>query len=498
MTPLEVLFGITVVMVGVFLAIGWTNRLRKYTSSNFFLFGHGLKSKQFGYSHAAASTSLGTVIFFFVTLGVQFGAYILWAPLTLFLGTLLFNFWLLPKIPSYFFDRNDRSFMGTLGEFIEDRFRSRLVSLIVMTISLFGLLAILIIELFVGATLFDLYNIPTSGGLAVFGYVLVVWIYTSLGGMRAVVRTDQLQILFLGVPVILLFVYLLTQHGGLNWINEKALLPYPAISEDTVLLPWPLFLNMAIVNILLLPCLLRTWQMIASTDSRSSVKGGLFSGAIMTAFFTALYVGIGLAIYEGVFSGVDSQPSLADILTKLSLDSNLVGAYLIFPLFAVSCFVAILSTVDSALMPVVHALWYEMIGRNEVSRGRLDPRVLSAPLISAAVLAFALALYFVVFIMLGFDVISWMFTIFSFSIIIAPTVVAALVMREEVLHSKLGPIAGITSLVLAFVVASAFTLIGNRTGNINLIQLNSPAAALVGAIPYATLWLCVKLKKQFQ
>jgi hypothetical protein len=119
----------------------------------------------------------------------------------------------------------------------------------------------------------------------------------------------------------------------------------------------------------------------------------------------------------------------------------------------------------------------------------LEPAT-DAPLISAGILGFALLLYFVIFRLLGFDLISWMFTIFSFSIVIAPTVIFALRMNPEVLASSLGKMAAFGSLSTGFIVAVSLTLVGNRTGNIALVQLNSPLAALIGFVPFLALHMC--------
>jgi Na+/proline symporter len=50
----------------------------------FFLYNRRLPNGEYAYSFAAASTSLATVLFFFVTFGVVHGIYVLFAPITYF------------------------------------------------------------------------------------------------------------------------------------------------------------------------------------------------------------------------------------------------------------------------------------------------------------------------------------------------------------------------------------------------------------------------------
>ncbi len=482
-------FSLSVATVLWFLYIGIKNKSRKESAADFFIFGHSLKRSGFFRSYAAASTSLGTVIFFFVILGFNHGVYILFSPITLLIGVFLFNKLFLPKVPEYFFDKNHPHFMGTLGEFIKERYKSRIVSLMVMAISLCGLLAILIIELFVGVSIFSIFDMEPLDSIALVLIAFVVWIYTSLGGMRSVVITDRIQLWVLILPVTILFLFLVFELGGYRAFSMENLFPNDPIFEGGFLLPWPMLANILVVNVLLTPSLLRTWQMTASTSSRSDVSGGMMRGAVLTVCLTALFVGLGLTFFKGVFVG--TEPSLHNLLETLLTAPSPFLSMVLLPCFFVSCLAAIFSTVDSALLPIVHSLWVEVRTRKGVEPKRmpLEPAT-DAPLISAGILGFALLLYFVIFRLLGFDLISWMFTIFSFSIVIAPTVIFALRMNPEVLASSLGKMAAFGSLSTGFIVAVSLTLVGNRTGNIALVQLNSPLAALIGFVPFLALHMC--------
>lgn len=476
-------------LIGWFIWSGYKNRIKSGTVYEFFLMGNRLEFADFSKSYAAASTSVGTVIFFFVILGLTHGFYILFAPITLLAGIFIFNKYLLPSIPDYFFNKTQTHFLGTLGEFIYEKYQSNLVKLIVMALSLFGLLAILIIELFVGVSIFKIYNSELVNNLSLIAIAFVVWIYTSFGGMKAVVSTDKIQFWVLLIPVAFLFLYLGTNSNGFSAFTLDNLFPNPIIFEKGFLLPWPMLLNILIVNLLLTPSLLRTWQMAASSESRENVRKGMLIGALLTVALTTFYVSLGLVFYKGVYL-TSSNPSLVNILSTLQLSPEPFLSLVLLPMFFWSCFAAILSTVDSALIPVVHSLWLELKSQRgaDMEKIRKAPSA-EIPLLGAAVMGFALLLYFAVFKLLQFDLLSWMFTIFTFSIVVSPTVIFALLLDRSVLSSRLGRWTAVISLSVAFVVAIALTLLGNRVGNLAIVQLNSPLGALAGFVPFLALWI---------
>ncbi|MEJ8574142.1 sodium:solute symporter family transporter [Microbaculum marinum] len=486
---------LSLIVVASFLYVGYKNRVKSKSAEEYFLMSHSLRRQGFASSYAAASTSVGTVIFFFVVLGLTHGAYILFAPFTLIIGVILFNKILLPRIPNEFFHKNDRHFMGTLGEFVRAKYESRIISLSVMAISLLGLMAILLIELYVGVSIFHVFGSENITSLSIVIICFVLFQYITWGGMNAVVKTDSVQIWVLIMPVIVILLFLASDSSGYSaLLSMENIFPNPVISEGGFLLPWSMLLNVLVVNVFLTPSLLRTWQMTASANSRTDVGRGMLLGAIITVFLTMLYVALGIVFYKGIFTS--DNPGLINMFEILrDSDENFLSNVL-FPAFFVSCLAAMFSTLDSALLPIIHAIWVELKFKENERDGNARELSLSiVPTITFSILVFAIILYVGVFKFMGFDIISWMFTIFSFSIIVAPTIVFAMLLEEGVLRSKIGNIAALVSLAVSFVVAVTLTLFGNRIGNISLIQMNSPLAILAGTVPFAALWLVTKRKR---
>lgn len=495
--PLVLNLALSAIVAIYFLWIGINNKPKDNTAREFFLMSGSLESNRLSTSFAAASTSVGTVIFFFVTLGLNFGALILWAPLTLLIGTLLFTKFLLPRIPDYFFNSFSAAPANTLSKFLFERFQNRTVPILVLMCAIAGLMSILVIEIFIGVQIFSIYLGPAYQDFALILIVFVVGYYASTGGMRAVVATDRIQFIIVAIPVLILFLWLMTEGGGFSAANDRALW-FPSSTGIVQPLPWPLILNIATVNLLLAPALLRTWQMAASSN-RQDVGRGMIAGAGLTVLVTALLIALGVVFYRVSFPNTQDI-GLVGILDTLATTQNTFLNYVVFPSLFVACLAAIFSTVDSALLPIIHSVWSELHERRQEKKGEPNAETGAVELHGGSiyvliVLSLALLLYFGVFRVLGFDVVSWMFTIFSFSIVTAPTIIAALVLDTETLRSRLGRLSAIISVVAALFVAIAITLIGNRTGNLAVIQWNSPLAALVGAAPLITLWYVKRHKR---
>lgn len=105
MSPLTLNALLAFILGWVFVIIGLQGYRSIRTSEDYFLAGRTVGTVDFGRSFAAASTSLATVLVFFVTLGIDNGIYILYAPITYCLGVIIFVRVLLPKIEAHGFFR---------------------------------------------------------------------------------------------------------------------------------------------------------------------------------------------------------------------------------------------------------------------------------------------------------------------------------------------------------------------------------------------------------
>jgi len=175
-----------------------------------------------------------------------------------------------------------------------------------------------------------------------------------LGGLLAVIKTDKYQfkliLISLLVFIVWLFVILLKNN---NFIGVKELFPHGFIFKSGFMLPVPLLLNMLTVNLLLIPALLRTWQMAASSPDAKNVKKGIVGGVIYSIILGVFLTFIGISFFKG-FPG--TEMSIVGVLNTLSSSTDKIAMYIIFPLFFAACLAALISTADSALIPIIQSL----------------------------------------------------------------------------------------------------------------------------------------------
>jgi Na+/proline symporter len=460
---------------------------------SFFLYNRRLPSGEYAASFAAASTSLATVLFFFVTLGVEHGIYILFAPLTYVLGCYLYNKLLLPRLETQgFFSEGVRSAstgkitLGTtLGSYIEQRYKSRGVKFSVIIVTLIGMISILLIELYVGVTIFSIYLKPQFVDLALLGVTFVVFSYTGLGGFISVVKTDvfQLRLMFLSAFVFLVWLVWTSMHNY-TFPRVESFFVHPLVFRGGILLPYTLLFNILIVNLFLVPALLRTWQMAAASSTSKDVRRGIMNGVGLTVLLTAMFIFLGILFFRTVFP--KAELSLIGMLNALYTSQNSLASFIIFPLFFAGCLAALLSTADSALAPILQSLFQDF--REFPWKHRY------ALFLTALLFIITVGLYFIVFRILGFTLFTWLFTIFSFLIVAAPSIIFAIIAPDDIVSKRPSRITAIISIWGGLILAITFSIIGNKLKVIELVQLNSPLAALFGSLCFLILWLIYKAK----
>lgn len=447
-------------------------------------------------SFAAASTSLATVLFFFVTLGILHGIYILFAPLTYILGCYLYSKLLLPSLEKQGFfkkqnlDRGEITLGTTLGNYVESRYKSKAIKFSVIFVTFLGMLSILLIELFVGVTIFSIYLKEQYVDWALLVISLAIFTYTGFGGLLAVVKTDRLQFKLMVLSTVIFLVWLVwASINAQKFPTFENFIVKPIIFRGGILLPYPLLFNILVVNLFLVPALLRTWQMAASSPTFEEVKKGIMNGVWLTVVLTTMFVLIGIFFFHSVFP--NAELSLNGILKALYTSHDPLAAYFIFPLFFAACLAALVSTADSALIPILQSLFQDF-RRTNIARPWKHAHILFA---TALLLAITIGFYFIIFRVLGFNLISWLFTIFSFLIICTPSIVFAVLSPDELVSKRISKVIALISIWGGLVIAIAFSVVGNKLKVIELVQLNSPMAALFGSLCFLILWLYYKAKQ---
>ena len=322
-----------------------------------------------------------------------------------FLSSFLFYFWIFAK----FFTQKIKEFGDsnkayTIPDFLEFRYskKVRVVALIVnlLTYTLWLSLQILGIGIFVSVIGgFD----PGLSTLIGGGIVIL---YTSIGGLKADIRTDAFQFI---VMLFLIFMFLpitVFSGGGVHAIFN---LPTSFLSgQEFAPLPLYLFAFLFLGASTLVSS--EIWQRVYASDSPANARQAMrISGVIIFIFLIA-------AVFFGVYAKIllpDISPNaVIPELLKLLLPPFLFGIVLS------AFFAAIMSSADTMLlvvsMTLVNDLYQKTLGKNLSADKALKISRLTTLIVGMIALSAALII---------FNVIHLAIEAVSFSVVLLPAVI---------------------------------------------------------------------------
>lgn len=475
MTPLSfnliVVFGLLLSFFVI--GVAGFRTIRSY--SDFFLRARTLDENEYSSSYVASTTSLATVMIFFFQFGPLDGIGILIAPLTTIAGVIFMAF--LAK----YMERDHVNETGTsLGPYIYSKFGSQFLSKSVSIIAIFGLSMILLIELYVGVTIFQLYLQQTSTAIPAGLFVIssVVFLYVSLGGFPGVVRTDAVQRYLIWFAAVLLLIVFLIDYADrpqatVNW------LPHPLVGPGVLVLPYALLLNVLVVNLFLLPAHIRTWQMAASSRSIRTMRRGLLKGAIQVAVLWSLFAFIAM-LFQALYP--ETEVTLVSMLEKLISEGGFFGRYIVFPALFVAALAALISTADSAILPITQSIIDDFLPQ-------VRERLVIARLLILTGLFVIVLLYYLIVIMLAYNFISLLFTLFSIFIVLSPLVIFAMFTPPEVVRDKQASFWGAASVWGGLITALGMSYWGTRAAIQDVVLLGAPVGLVVGFLFLLPLWV---------
>lgn len=441
MSAYDVTLVVSLLVLGFYAQSGIKNIGQSKSYESFYLSDRRLTRENVRNTFAGAAISIATVLVFFLTVGINFGWWILWSPLTLALGVVFFNFLVYPKLikrQSLVASINDRSENGITSLFgiVEHLYGSRLLAGVVTSVSALGVIAILVAEMMVGVTIFEDYFVNPQ--YIVLLIAVTLFFYAGLGGLRSVVQTDKVQ-----VRLIVLSLALIIISFGFISLTDKN------ISESQKWLDWSprvemplaLIVNIFIVNIALLPASLRVWQVVVATDSRTDFRKALW-GATWLIVFVSLAALI-ISKFVLVRSG-DAPASILSVFEFLTEGPQWI-AYTLYPLFVAALLSALISTADSSVLPLAQAI---AASNKSEFNGFRNTKII------AVLVAIVVVAYFGVTSLTGMTLVPWILTVFAISTCVAPVIVIPLLMPDQ----KPSPLCAIVvSIGLVVACAAALT-----------------------------------------
>jgi Na+/proline symporter len=425
-------------------------------------------AQEFSAATVATTISLATVVLAYFELAAYMGTWLLWTALTTACG--IFMVYL---VSSRIRDRlgSYGARIPTLHEFLATEFGAPSLAVVGALATSLGFLGAFGVELSVGSRLFAALvpGAPTWIVVAVLAAIGVS--YTALGGFRAVILTDRLQMAAIWVFIAALSLYygvvIATGEGSRGRLDPAV---YDFSGRDGLI---PFLVGIFILNVPTFVADMGMWQRVTSLRERQESARALSRSAVGAAVSWGLLAGLAILV-PLVVNSVEGTNPLLSLLQSLATSGwgSIVLGVTVLGLFA-----AMLSTASTQLIVVSHTIHEDLIGRKALTAPKLDLRGeiwrVRLLLVITAVLAIGVVELLTA---AGFSIADLVFAVFGAQLSLCPPVFAALLLPRPRLHelrnhAMIGVVAGF---VLGWVAAFA----GKATGNGNLVFL-SPAVSLV-------------------
>ncbi|WP_395173499.1 hypothetical protein [Roseibium alexandrii] len=469
MTPMDVTVIFILLFATAFLYIAIKSYDKERSYNKYFFASKTISKNENAASYVARFTSLATVMAFFLVYAQYDGLYLLVAPVTVLLGVLVFS-----KI----LEKAKYKASGTLPKELERMYNSKGAGFVALFISGTALTVVLLIEIYLGVTLLSVFVSDTPGGLpfVVMFVTGIAILYTGIGGLSAVISTDKIQayLIYITVPCLILafFIGIGIGVGEIKYFPRAAFEIKESVFDSVFLLPIPLLLNILTVNLLLLPSLLSSWQLLNSSPNLHEFTRGISNGGRSVLILWSLFIVLGLVIG----TSKSEINGIYDIFNILRNSNNLIITYVLFPLLFVGCFAALLSTADSAILPIAQSI-YDNFRKN--SDDLLNRKSLWSILLMLWVVI--VLLYVLFFDVLNFDFISILFTVFGLSVVMTPAIFLGILAPKLAKRPGSGKVA-IFSMLTGFVTSIGFVTLGKISNESHIIQLGAPFGAIAATL----------------
>ncbi|QHI36463.1 hypothetical protein IMCC3317_18260 [Kordia antarctica] len=328
----------------IFILLASRAKTSKFSLIGYTMADKSISSKQYGSSFVAASSSLATVMLFFLTNAKFYGLTLLWCGLTYLLGQYLFV--------RYVRDKDViKEDVRTVSDLWFYTIRSKVNARIITALTITSFLIILFIELYVGSIIFGYFFSSFTPYYGVISFIvvgLIVIYYVRIGGLKAVMQTDgwQLMLMLVSVIAVLLFSILFQSENGPNFEFSK-FFSFDAEWQNTLVFCFWIL----IINVSLPFTQLSSWQRVAACTSGEEVWKGFRSHILKFSIIWFVPV-IAFAILSGKGMYFGDLGSFLDAIKSSGGISELV----LYPLIVIGFGSALFSTADTALIALTTSL----------------------------------------------------------------------------------------------------------------------------------------------
>jgi SSS family transporter len=250
----------------------------------------------------------------------------------------------------------------TLGDYIQGRYRSRLLT---VCISISGIIALgnfLITNLkAMGEVATEVTGGAVSPVMCIAVLALVIIIYETLGGLRSVAWTDVLQGLMLFFGCTIIFVAVIATFGGLETMADRLHEVRPDFWQPpgpSELLTWTSTLLIVSIGVALYP---QAIQRVYAARNATVLRRALVVMVFLPLFTTLPMVLLGILtnVFHPDLSPGESERATAVILGEVAMAYPAMKWIIV--LFVGAVLAAIMSTADSALLSIASSITKDLV-----------------------------------------------------------------------------------------------------------------------------------------
>lgn len=436
-----------------------------------------MNSGEFSAATVATTISLATVILAYTELAAYMGSWLFWTVLTTALGIVSVR----AAAPAIWRKMQARGALRpTLHEFIGEAYGSPALVKGAAFCTSIGFIGALAVELTVGSRFMAslVPDLPVWLSLAILCGIGVG--YTMLGGFRAVVVTDRLQMAAIWLAILaLLALVARSVWGGAGPLALFKSLP-PAVYDFS----WreglaSFLLGIAIINIPSFLGDMSIWQRIAASKDEATVRDGLRGSVVAAALSWSALAAIACMLVALVVVKEGENPLLTYLLQEAAGGGALVGALLFVVMLGL--YGASLSTASTQLIAAGHAIHTDLLraGRERQALAgsarelRLSRLILGASALLAVAIVEGLR-------QLGFSIADLVFAVYGSQLGLVPVVLLALYVAPQRLKTLGLP--AVAAVVAGFLAGWGAAAWGKLAGNAELVFLAPVASLTVSAL----------------
>jgi Na+/proline symporter len=435
-----------------------------------------LSSSEFASSTVATTISLATVIMAFFELAQKQGIWLFWTVVTTSTGLFLVRLFakrIWNRISVY-------DHRPTLHEFLGTEYKSEPLRYVGAVCTSLGFLCAFAVELTVGTKFFAALVPGVPSWTVILVLTVVAFLYTAIGGFRAVIVTDRIQmfsiwLLLLSLP--LFYMYFIFTHGG--WSENFSKIPVGTLDFSYREGLFAFLLGILVINVPTFISDMSIWQRIAGAQEDKTVSTGL----LRSIFSSAATWGVFALLACFSFMIVQAKEGVNPLLGVIHVIGNAEGTLPMIVLFfsVLGLYGAMLSTASTQLIAVSHTVYADVFSRirEHPSKERIESK--KELNISRTILVFAAIVSTLLVQLLergGLSITDLVFAVYGPQLALCPLVITALLFKRQQL-SNLSAWAAL-AVTVGFITGWGSAVYGGLTDNSNWVFL-SPVLSLIAS-----------------